>query len=194
MACASHRRCSVLPTALGLRLADAAPGVSPLANCLYHFRKWRLDGDRLRQVHERLRAAVRQAEGRTPDPSGAVIASQAVKGSGVGGPERGYDGAKRLSGRKRHLLVDTEGFVLKAQVHSAKFRTAVHSSFCVLRKASSTSSRYRVICSSLYPEVQSMVLSQRVARLIHDTRGDGSLVGLAAYQRSRWGEGGHPSP
>ena len=46
---------------------------------------------RLLQAHERLRAAVPQAEGRNPDPSGAVIDSQAVKGSDVGGPERGYD-------------------------------------------------------------------------------------------------------
>ncbi len=46
----------------------------------------------------------RQAEGRNRDPSAAVIDSQAVKGTGVGGPERGYDGAKRLSRRKRHLL------------------------------------------------------------------------------------------
>ena len=52
---------------------------------------------------------VREAEGRDRDPSAGVIDSQAVKGTGVGGPERGYDGAKRLSGRKRHLLVDTGG-------------------------------------------------------------------------------------
>ncbi|HZB81742.1 MAG TPA: transposase [Rubrobacteraceae bacterium] len=38
----------------------------------------------------------------------------------VGGEERGYDGGKKIKGRKRHLLVDTEGFVLKAKVHSAK--------------------------------------------------------------------------
>src|SRR5215216_6568916 len=75
----------------------------PWQTIYYHSRKWRLDG-RLRQAHERLRAAVRESEGRDPDPSGAVIDSQAVKGSGVGGPERGYDGAKRLSGRKRQLL------------------------------------------------------------------------------------------
>jgi putative transposase len=48
-----------------------------------------------------------------------VIDSQAVKSTGVGGPERGYDGAKRLSGRKRHLLVDTGGLVLEARVHAA---------------------------------------------------------------------------
>ncbi|MDQ5819032.1 MAG: transposase, partial [Actinomycetota bacterium] len=84
----------------------------------YHFRKWRLDG-RLRQAHNRLRTAVRETEGREREPSAAVINSQAVKGTGVGGPERGYDGAKRLSGRKRHLLVDSGGLVLGARVHAA---------------------------------------------------------------------------
>ena len=62
---------------------------------------------------------MREAEGRDRDPSAAVIDSQAVKGTGVGGPERGYDGAKRLSGRKRHILVDTGGLVLGALVHAA---------------------------------------------------------------------------
>ncbi len=41
-------------------------------------------------------------------------------GTGVGGEDRGYDGGKKVKGRKRHILVDTEGFVLKAKVHSAK--------------------------------------------------------------------------
>jgi putative transposase len=53
---------------------------------------------------------VRQAEGREQNPSAAVIDSQVVKKTTrVGGPERGYDGAKRLAGRKRHILVDTGG-------------------------------------------------------------------------------------
>ena len=46
--------------------------------------------------------------------------SQSVKTTGVGGTQRGYDGGKKVKGRKRHLLVDTEGLVLKAKVHSAK--------------------------------------------------------------------------
>jgi putative transposase len=48
------------------------------------------------------------------------VDSQSVKSTGVGGEERGYDGGKKIKGRKRHLLVDTEGFVLRAKVHSAK--------------------------------------------------------------------------
>jgi transposase len=71
----------------------------PWQTVYYHFGKWRRDG-RLRRAHDRLRAAVREAEVRERDPSGAVIDSQAVKGTGVGGPERGYEGAKRGGWRK----------------------------------------------------------------------------------------------
>ncbi len=45
--------------------------------------------------------------------------SQSVKTTWVGGEDRGYDGAKKVKGRKRHLLVDTEGLVLRAKVHAA---------------------------------------------------------------------------
>ena len=51
---------------------------------------------------------------------GHIADSQSAKTTGVGGEQRGYDGGKKVHGRKRHLLVDTEGLVLKAKVHSAK--------------------------------------------------------------------------
>jgi putative transposase len=56
---------------------------------------------------------------RDPQPSAGVVDSQSIKSTAVGGEERGYEGNK-IKGRKRHILVDTEGFVLKAKVHSAK--------------------------------------------------------------------------
>ncbi len=90
----------------------------PWQTVYYHLRRWRLDG-RLRRAHDRLREAVREAQGRNRDPSAAVIDSQVVKTTRAGGPERGYDGAKRLAGRKRHILVDTNGLVLAVRVHGA---------------------------------------------------------------------------
>ena len=83
-----------------------------------HFRRWRLDGT-LRRMHDRLRALAREAEGRDGEPTAAIIDSQTARATGVGGPARGYDPAKRVAGRKRHVLVDASGLVLLAHVHAA---------------------------------------------------------------------------
>ena len=73
----------------------------------YHFRKWCKDGT-WRWVNIALRKVDRRQEGRTEDPSAGSIDTQSVKTTEAGG-ERGYDAAKKINGRKRHIAVDTLG-------------------------------------------------------------------------------------
>jgi putative transposase len=89
----------------------------PWKTVFHYFRKWRLDGT-WPHIHTLLRERLRVRLGRDPQPSAGIIDSQSVKTTGVGGV-RGYDSGKQVKGRKRHLLVDTEGLLLTVSVHPA---------------------------------------------------------------------------
>lgn len=90
----------------------------PKSTVYDYFAQWRDDGTWAKIVNL-LRTRVRVQAGREPTPSAACIDSQSVKTTEVGGAERGYDGGKKISGRKRHVLVDTIGLLLVVLITSA---------------------------------------------------------------------------
>jgi len=94
------------------------PAGFPPWQTVYHiFRRWITDNT-WQFIHDRLRAMVRNAAGKDCRPTAAILDSQSVKSDPHGGLV-GYDAAKRIKGRKRHLLIDTLGLLLGVEVSAA---------------------------------------------------------------------------
>ena len=83
-----------------------------------YFRRFVAEGlwDRMMTV---LHEQAREKEGRDGQPTYAIIDSQSAKTGPNAGHDKGFDAGKKVKGRKRHIVVDTLGFILKADVHAA---------------------------------------------------------------------------
>jgi putative transposase len=114
----------------------------PFTTVQYYFYNWR-DTQLWRRINRALVERARRAVGRRPSPSAGVIDSQTVKTTESGGP-RGFDPAKRMKGRKRHLVTDTEGSLLVVQVHPADIQDN-HGAVPLLKAARRAFARLRHI-------------------------------------------------
>ena len=119
------------------------PDGFPCWNTVYGvFRRWRIEG-----VWRRLNAAlvklIRKAAGKKPTPTAAILDSQSIR-TAEGGEERGYDAGKKITGRKRHIAVDTLGMLQAVVVHGAYWQDYDGACF-VVRQLREACKRLQVI-------------------------------------------------
>lgn len=96
----------------------------PKSTVFDYFKAWRDDGT-WQRMQDALRKLVRVAAGHEETPSAGSINSQTVKTTEIGGVH-GYDGGKKINGRKRHIVVDTLGLLLAVAVTSAALDDGTH--------------------------------------------------------------------
>ncbi|BDX37480.1 IS5 family transposase [Tenuifilaceae bacterium CYCD] len=129
----------------------------------YYFRKWLISGT-WQRVQARLHMLVREMHSRKPSPSLGIIDSQSVKNSERGVPDKGYDGNKKIKGRKRHIVMDTMGILMCIVVTAANVHDSVAAEQALKRLAGKYPRLKRILADGGYS-------GERLAKLAHSELG-----------------------
>ena len=138
----------------------------------------------IEELNDRLRRAARVKEGREPSPSAAVIDSQSVPTSRVGGP-RGFDGGKRIHGRKRHIITDTLGFLLAVLVHPANNHDSQRAPHLLQRMLGKVPRLQVIFADQGYSGTPPGLIWRCFGWLLHLVRRDENQKGFAVEEK-RW--------
>ena len=97
---------------------------APWESVYYYFRKWKRDG-LIEETHDVLVERIRTGIGKKPTPSVGIVDSQSVKSCNLCEGDVGFDGGKKIKGRKRHIVVDTLGLVMIIVIHAANIHDSI---------------------------------------------------------------------